>query len=146
MRITHLDYLLYARQLFLGRELTRNRERRSSQNSFKANFRECPFHALWCIRARERTGFWARTSANRKNAKFAVLKFSEVRPNGHYEGPLFSSSSLRTSLFLSQSSYFWPSGMVAPSRKLVCRSNSSLVIPTTPLRSAPRKSASISSA
>jgi hypothetical protein len=35
-------YLLYARQQFLGRELTRNRERRTSQNSFKANFAESP--------------------------------------------------------------------------------------------------------
>ena len=43
------------------------------------------------------------------------------------------------------SSYIWPLGMVAPSRELACRSRSSLVIPLSPRRSAPLRSARRSS-
>src|SRR5215217_6496798 len=41
--------------------------------------------------------------------------------------------------------YSGPLGMVAPSRELACRSRSSLVIPLTPRRSAPLRSARRSS-
>src|SRR5215208_3287376 len=70
--------------------------------------------------------FIDRHSANRLSRKFVL--------RARYEGPLFSPSSSR-SLLLSQSSYFWPLGVVAPSRDLsaaLCCS----VHPLAPLRSA----------
>ena len=48
-----------------------------------------------------------RSSANRVSRKFILSR---------YEGRLFSPSSPRPSLPVSQSSYFWPLGMVAPTR------------------------------
>jgi hypothetical protein len=52
-----------------------------------------------------------RTSENPQNANFALSGFCEVRLR-RYELPPFSPSSART-LFLSQSSYFWPLGTAA---------------------------------
>ena len=46
----------------------------------------------------------------------------------------FSPSSLRPPLSLSQSSYLWLSGMVAPLSEEACCSRCSLVMPTAPYR------------
>ena len=75
-----------------------------------------------------------RTVSNPNSAKFRKSGFHEVHSESRCEGPLFSPSSPRPSLSLSQSSYFWPSGMVAPWREPACRSNFSLVMPWTSLR------------
>src|SRR5215213_5633389 len=56
-----------------------------------------------------------------------VLTFPSV-PSSVYP------SSPRPYLSLRQSSYFWPLGMVAPSRVSACCANSSLVTPPAPLR------------
>ena len=54
-----------------------------------------------------------------------------------YRGGAMRYSSSSRPLLLSQSSYFWPSGMVAPSRDQACSSSCSLVTPMALLRSAP---------
>jgi hypothetical protein len=46
-------------------------------------------------------------------------------------------------LLLSHSSYFWPSGMVAPLSNLACCSNCSLVTPLAPSRLASLRSISL---
>src|SRR5215218_3490033 len=70
-------------------------------------------------------------SAHRRAAVLPIL------PGGSYS---FSLPSLRCSLSLSQSSYFCPLGMVAPSRDEAVSSNSSLVMPLAPSRLAPLRS------
>src|SRR5215207_6705228 len=66
-----------------------------------------------------------RTSPNRLSRKFVVVR---------YEEPLISPSSPRPPLCLSQSSYFWPSGMSVPTRETACCSSSALVMPLAPPR------------
>src|SRR5215203_1552415 len=81
-----------------------------------------------------------------KQAKFGLSAFCEVRPNISYEGPLFSSRPF----VLSQSSYFWPLGIVAPARDSQALSCSqvtpSALFKTASVRTAPVKSAPVRSA
>ena len=62
-----------------------------------------------------------------------ILNAEEHVSSPRYEGPLFSPST-PWPLLLSQSSYFWPLGMVAPLRNLACSSCSTVA--RAPLRSA----------
>jgi hypothetical protein len=67
---------------------------------------------------------------------FYKSAFSEVRPESRYEGPLLSPSRqllLLLSLLLRRSSYFWPPGMVGPSREAAPCSSASLVMPVARL-------------
>src|SRR5215203_3244029 len=76
-----------------------------------------------------------------KQAKFGLSAFCEVRPNISYEGSLFSSRPL----VLSQSSYFWLLGIVAPARDSQALSCSQ-VTPSALFKTASVRTASVRTA
>src|SRR5919112_503294 len=82
----------------------------------------------------DRPSLLPRTSENSTSAKFFLIR---------YEGSVLSPSSPEPLLFI-QSSYFWPLGIVAPSRDLAAV-NCSVVHPLASVRSASVRSASVRS-